>query len=1043
MTSTAPDNNNNNNIKNINNKIRINNGNANNNNNSKYRVLDTGSLIIDSVSVEDADEYVCRASSKVGRAEARVTLQVKDMDNLLPPIIIHGPQNQTLPQGETVTLTCTINHQSPSDDVTNFDDEKDAGYDNDEGGDENDDNDEAKIRWLKNNAPMKIDGVRVSKRSNGELVINDLRQSDTGTYTCSVISVSGETSWSAHLSVQSSSDPNVLFRRSPTISTFPGAPTTPLVNEVRQTSVRLSWKLNARRGSSEVEGSIVEVHCVECSTKTWTQRIYPGKSLTATINNLSPDTTYYFLVRSWNSHGIGAPSAVSSSVRTKGSKISPSISLADIKMILASQQLVRPMSAQSLSSTSIQVEWGSFDEYKDIIDEFVVRYQDIDRNSAIQSRRAYHHVNQMTLNGLEKFTLYEVNVLPVYMGHEGIPTTARVKTSEDAPSVAPSNVQVTWHNNDSLLITWDPPPTLTHNGPLRGYKVYVTNNNTRLVRATQVDENVESFMIGNVIRDHYYTVRVTCFNRVGESPSSLDAVVAGHLQPLPFPPTNSNNVVNESWFVVVVIVVMGTLLWGVLCLLSVCMFRRHKKNKKKKVLQDDAETALRGGTLPNMTSGNSQRVPAKSSSTTTASGSQFPLLNNNQLIMDCQTRLNRCCYDNSHSPTDSKDDCHVINENQGHTYQTLDAHQSVYPHTWNAFGSVIVPMPATNTTPHLDHQQQQSINQIGYFPSGEIPNPAAYMIRCPPANSSGGSSVVNQSETIIEANEDDHDLGYNVAGRCGAGSHCGSNSSYGGHNESGSAGKYYTREEAGKKFHFHNNKNNNNNYGNNNNFDNCNKYSSPHHSSAGSSLASANHESNQPLLYCYNGELDNIGPTMASSRYIMNGEPNHNNNNICNNHNNNICNNINNSNYYDQVPNDNVINNPYNNNNKKLHLLQQHCNTPESFISDTDCDGEDAPRIISIDDASTTSSTSTKSDNDVVVVGVADQNVAKQLQQQQQQQQQLKYQKPQIGFMTALNYNSKQQIASNNSSSINNNNGFCPTVKVPTTKLLQQLKLNK
>ncbi len=54
---------------------------------------------------------------------------------------------------------------------------------------------------------------------------SDLGPGETGLYTCTATSASGETSWSAHITVEDPKNPNIIFHRSPDPSTFPLPPT--------------------------------------------------------------------------------------------------------------------------------------------------------------------------------------------------------------------------------------------------------------------------------------------------------------------------------------------------------------------------------------------------------------------------------------------------------------------------------------------------------------------------------------------------------------------------------------------------------------------------------------------------------------------------------------------------------------------------------------------------------------------------------------------------------------------------------------------------
>ena len=76
----------------------------------------------------------------------------------------------------------------------------------------------------------------------------DLKIEDTGLYTCTASAESGETSWSASLSVENPKNPNIIFHKTPDPATFPQAPTKPKIVDRRAISVTISWRRNANTG---------------------------------------------------------------------------------------------------------------------------------------------------------------------------------------------------------------------------------------------------------------------------------------------------------------------------------------------------------------------------------------------------------------------------------------------------------------------------------------------------------------------------------------------------------------------------------------------------------------------------------------------------------------------------------------------------------------------------------------------------------------------------------------------------------------------------
>ena len=90
------------------------------------------------------------------------------------------------------------------------------------------------------------------------MFIADLKTSDTALYTCTASSESGETSWSASLSVDDPKNPNIIFHKTPDPSTFPQPPTKPKIVDRRSTSVTISWRRNGKTGESPLIGYTVE-----------------------------------------------------------------------------------------------------------------------------------------------------------------------------------------------------------------------------------------------------------------------------------------------------------------------------------------------------------------------------------------------------------------------------------------------------------------------------------------------------------------------------------------------------------------------------------------------------------------------------------------------------------------------------------------------------------------------------------------------------------------------------------------------------------------
>ena len=77
----------------------------------------------------------------------------------------------------------------------------------------------------------------------------------------------------------------------------------------------MSWRKDAYEGSSALIGYTIEYYCSDLQTG-WVVAAHRITSETYTVNNLKPDTSYIFIVRAENSHGISEPSIISEHVKT-------------------------------------------------------------------------------------------------------------------------------------------------------------------------------------------------------------------------------------------------------------------------------------------------------------------------------------------------------------------------------------------------------------------------------------------------------------------------------------------------------------------------------------------------------------------------------------------------------------------------------------------------------------------------------------------------------------------------------------------------------
>lgn len=105
----------------------------------------------------------------------------------------------------------------------------------------------------------------------------------------------------------------------PTIPRNPGAPTTPVISEVEQTSVVLTWGPNASDGLANTLYTVSYGTATDATGTTDTHAAVP--LLPMTIDGLNPGVKYYFKVKATNSVGDGPYSSISNATTIAGAYV--------------------------------------------------------------------------------------------------------------------------------------------------------------------------------------------------------------------------------------------------------------------------------------------------------------------------------------------------------------------------------------------------------------------------------------------------------------------------------------------------------------------------------------------------------------------------------------------------------------------------------------------------------------------------------------------------------------------------------------------------
>ncbi|XP_059580724.1 receptor-type tyrosine-protein phosphatase delta isoform X10 [Alligator mississippiensis] len=128
--------------------------------------------------------------------------------------------------------------------------------------------------------------------------------------------------------------------------------------------------------------------------------------------------------------------------------------------------------------------------------------------------------------GLSPYSEYEFRVVAVNNIGRGPPSDpVSTRTSEQAPSSAPRNVQARMLSSTTILVQWEEPEE--PNGQIQGYRVYYTMDPTQHVNSWMKHNVADSHIttIGNLVPQKTYSVKVLAFTSVGDGPLSSEIQV--------------------------------------------------------------------------------------------------------------------------------------------------------------------------------------------------------------------------------------------------------------------------------------------------------------------------------------------------------------------------------------------------------------------------------------------------------------------------------------------------------------------------------------
>ncbi|XP_029302906.1 roundabout homolog 2 isoform X2 [Cottoperca gobio] len=452
----------------------------------RYSVSMRGELTIADVHPEDSGFYICQAISVAGSVLTKALLEVEGgPSGRVPPIIRQGPANQTVSRGATAQLHCRV-IGGPS----------------------------VKIAWEKDEERLLGNKPRLTLMENGTLQITDIKDIDSGMYTCTVSSATGESSWSGMLTVKE--DGVSSISRASEFIQLPGPPQKPVVTESTKNTVTLTWQSNPHEGGAAVTSYIIEAFSQSVGSN-WQTVADHVRQERHTVVGLFPNTVYLFIVRAVNSYGLSDPSPISEPVRTQdGSPTEQGVDHRQVQRELGevSVYLQKPV---VLSPTSAKISWTVALQSR-YVQGYRIFYRTIGSSWLVQDVEATSD-HSIILVDLYSSTEYEVKIRPYFnelQGHDSL--MILLHTPEEvlsAPPQAVSVVQLT--DSSSISVSWEPPPHNTQCGIIREYKVWCLCSG--MEQGNQINRTVDgevlSILLTGLLPNVHYTVVVAAVTSLG------------------------------------------------------------------------------------------------------------------------------------------------------------------------------------------------------------------------------------------------------------------------------------------------------------------------------------------------------------------------------------------------------------------------------------------------------------------------------------------------------------------------------------------------
>ncbi|XP_024249539.1 roundabout homolog 1 isoform X2 [Oncorhynchus tshawytscha] len=350
------------------------------------------------------------------------------------------------------------------------------------------------------NATWRKDGVPINNTNphytelNGKLIIAPAQKNDSGVYICVASNTVGvRESRAARLSVLAKP---VLVLKPQDVSVGTGESAQFYCEAKGDPMPAVEW--------SRVQGPLPNGRYL----------VNPDQSLQ--IHYVTPQDSGRYTCTAVNDVGVVTASAqlvVEGAASTRQRDLHRELS--DLRIALENVTVLTPNSNMS------RVQWKlqSFPTQPQYLDGFELLYRSLLPASSDWAAKRVPLPNFQTLVGpLKRGYKYDFKVRPYGSSLYGRESNTRhLRVPETVPSAPPQAVSITRSpdHNDTVYVTWEPPPHKAHNGIIQGYQLWCVQLEEQQYLNWTVDSGTHSLEINPLYPDKEYWVQVAAVNGAG------------------------------------------------------------------------------------------------------------------------------------------------------------------------------------------------------------------------------------------------------------------------------------------------------------------------------------------------------------------------------------------------------------------------------------------------------------------------------------------------------------------------------------------------